>query len=169
MVSFALGITTRAFFQKSASVAGTSGSVSIARRAWRSLRERIRFQSVPALADVLPVRFSLMSLCPPGRDDSPSGPESREDYMWAVHSPLAPTCPRILQLQRPVKRASQQHSTVLRMAFLASLRDALVWPVPVPGVLLGPPRRTASPYPRLISCHPSGMAFGRPLDCSRPA
>ena len=43
------------------------------------------------------------------------------------------------------------------------------WPVPVPGVLLGPPRRTASPYPRLISCHPSGMAFGRRLDCWRPA
>ena len=27
--------------------------------------------------------------------------------------------------------------TVFRMAFLASLRDALVWPVPVPGVPLG--------------------------------
>ena len=37
--------------------------------------------------------------------------------------------------------------TVFRMAFLASLRDALVWPVPVPGVPLGPPRRTASLYP----------------------
>ena len=37
--------------------------------------------------------------------------------------------------------------TAFRMAFLASLRDALVWPVPVPGVPLGPPRRTASLYP----------------------
>ena len=54
-------------------------------------------------------------------------------------------------------------------SFLASLGDGLVWPVPVPGVPLGPPRRTASLYPRLISCHPSGMALGRRLDCSRPA
>ena len=56
--------------------------------------------------------------------------------------------------------------TVFRMAFLASLRDALVWPVPVPGVPLGPPRRTASLYPRLISCHPSGMALGTPAGLS---
>src|SRR3990172_314267 len=71
MVSFARGITTRAFFQKSASVGRASGAVSIARRTWASLRERSRFQSLPALPDVFPVRFSLMSLCPPGRDDSP--------------------------------------------------------------------------------------------------
>jgi len=38
-------------------------------------------------------------------------------------------------------------STVFSLAFLASLRDALVWRVPVPGVPLGPPRRTASLYP----------------------
>src|SRR3990172_1361149 len=71
MVSFARGITTRAFFQKSASVGRASGSVSIARRTWASLRARTRFQTLPALPDVFPVRFSLMSLCPPGRDDSP--------------------------------------------------------------------------------------------------
>lgn len=71
MVCFALGITTRAFFQKSASVARASGSVSIARRTRASLKERTRFQLLPILADVLPVRFSLMSLCPPGRNDSP--------------------------------------------------------------------------------------------------
>src|SRR3990167_6969460 len=64
MVSFARGMTTRAFFQNSA-------SVWMARRTWASLSERTRFQSLAALADVLPVRFSRMSFCPPGRDDSP--------------------------------------------------------------------------------------------------
>jgi hypothetical protein len=54
------------------------------------------------------------------------------------------------------KSVKAERGSVFRLAFLASLQDALVWPVRVPGVPLGPPRRTASLYPRLISCIPLG-------------
>src|SRR5438046_3196563 len=100
MVSFALGITTRAFSQKSAAVGRASGSVSIARRTWASLSARTRFQSVPVLAPVvvkvlaavlakvLPIRFTLMSLRPPSRDDSPPHCSANAGYVRVDHRNL---------------------------------------------------------------------------------
>ena len=59
MVCFGAGMTTRAFFQNSGSVGRASGSLSMARRIWRSLSERRRFQSVPFLTEVFPVQSSV--------------------------------------------------------------------------------------------------------------
>src|SRR5665811_1515090 len=70
MVCFEAGITTRAFFQNSGSVGRASGSLLTARRTWWSLKERRRFQSVPSLTEVFPVRFSFMSFRLPCRNDS---------------------------------------------------------------------------------------------------
>jgi len=70
IISFAFEITNRVFFRKSLSVGRASGSVSIARRIWRSVRARTRFQLLPSLADDIPLRFSFISLYPRGRDDS---------------------------------------------------------------------------------------------------
>src|ERR1035437_490187 len=74
MVCFGAGMTTRAFFQNSGSVGRASGPPSMARRSWRSLRERRRFQSVPFLTEVFPVRFSFMSFRLPCRNDPTLSP-----------------------------------------------------------------------------------------------
>jgi len=52
-------------FPEILSVFRASGSVSIARRIWLSVRAPTRFQWLP-LADDIRVRFSFMPLCPPG-------------------------------------------------------------------------------------------------------
>src|SRR5260370_41106027 len=74
MVCFAFGMATCAFLQNSASVGRASGSLSMARRICRSLRDRRRFQSLPSLTKGLPVCFSFMSFRPQGRNDSTLGP-----------------------------------------------------------------------------------------------
>ena len=47
IVSFAFGMTTCAFFQKSLSVVRAPGSASIAHRIWLSVRARTRLQLLP--------------------------------------------------------------------------------------------------------------------------